>query len=153
MKDEQTRLAIEALKGAGCGVLAIHVESRIAHLEKTKESLCKALDSSGDSLIEAGERITVLEQDNQEQCRLNAMGAEREARLMARVKELEKDAARLEFLQTSNLDGEGLRYEVNCFVVDGQNQFTIYDEVKEGFVSGEWSSDFRAAIDTAMQKD
>lgn len=34
MKDEQTRLAVEALKAAGCGVLAIHVQSRIEALEK-----------------------------------------------------------------------------------------------------------------------
>lgn len=46
---------------------------------------------------QALERIAELEKDNLEQCRLNAMGSEREARLMARVKELEKDAARYRY--------------------------------------------------------
>lgn len=40
-----------------------YLQSRLESLEKTKESLCKALDEAGDSLIEAGAKIQSLEKD------------------------------------------------------------------------------------------
>lgn len=42
---------------------AKELQSRLESLEKTKESLCKALDEAGDSLIEAGAKIEALEKD------------------------------------------------------------------------------------------
>lgn len=39
------------------------MQSRLESLERTKESLCKALDEAGDSLIEVGGKIESLEND------------------------------------------------------------------------------------------
>lgn len=37
-----------------CAFTIKELQSRLKHLEKEKESLCKHLDAAGDSLIEAG---------------------------------------------------------------------------------------------------
>lgn len=123
-------------------------------------------DLAQDRIQEMQSRIKALEQFEsaykewsdktewvQQTAKPKELGKHRADVLRERIEALEKDAARLNFLQTTQEDGEGLRYEVNCFVVDGENQFTIYDEVKQGFISGEWSKDFRSAIDHAMQSE
>lgn len=104
--------------------------------ELTNEQRLVAALADAHKIIEQHCKIIAeLEQDNQEQCRLNAMGSEREARLMARVKELEKDASRIDWLEASE-EGHGF-----CHTEFGQYQHYAY----KGAV--------REAIDAAMQKD
>lgn len=83
-------MSIETMLGA-----TVEELRAIADDESLSGAYKDSLYTAADWVVAAIDRITSLEQDNQEQCRLNAMGAEREARLMARVKELEKDCCQL----------------------------------------------------------
>ncbi len=78
------------------------LKSRINELEQEKSA---AINSMNDALTES-----------EAQARLLGMGSEREARLMARVMELEKDAARYRWLRNENAyfpEEEMIRGEMN----------------------------------------
>lgn len=61
----------------------------------TPDAAAKAFwEALGDSMPADRKLVGELKAELAEQCRLHAMGSEREARLMARVAELERDAAR-----------------------------------------------------------
>ena len=58
--------------------------------------------------------------------------------------------ARLSLLTAIEDSGEGLRYEMNCLVINGVNTFNVYDGQTEEFISGNWNTDPIAAIDAAL---
>lgn len=53
---------------------------------------------ASEDVIELLDHIAQLQEEIQEQCRVNGMGAEREAGLLSKVSRLEKDAARYRWL-------------------------------------------------------
>ncbi len=68
-------------------------------------------DSATAAVLERAEKA---EAEVKEQCRLHAMGSEREAKLMARVAELERDAGRYRFLRKGDVTFEA--EDGPCFV-------------------------------------
>lgn len=93
MKDEQTRLAIEALKAAGCVALAIHVQSRIEALERFERAYKEWIDKT--------EWV-------QETAQQRELGKHRADVLRERIEALEKDAARYRWLREQHWSEKGM---------------------------------------------
>lgn len=73
-------------------------------LEKLREVMIGLRDqdynhsASPGEVLELLDHIAALEDEVKEQCRINGMGSEREAALLSKVAQLEKDAGRLDWL-------------------------------------------------------
>lgn len=87
------RSEVERLKGTINHNLseARTLEARHMALFEECELTKQRRDNAVSGMLDAREKLSQAEAEAQEQARLNGMGSEREARLMARVKELERE--------------------------------------------------------------
>lgn len=100
-------------------------ERTVAHMRDG----ARLQDSATAAVMERAEKA---EAEVQEQCRLLAMGSERESRLMARVAELERDAGRWNQLRT-------LMENAHAAFVSANEHRLSYEEIPpEGPVSIQW---------------
>ena len=88
-------------------------------------------DSATAAVLERAEKA---EAELAEQCRLHAMGSEREARLMARVAELERDAARwrkVEAMMVHQRCGPNFGWTIDT-LLDGDSPTDAIDAAMRG---------------------
>jgi len=70
--------------------IAVHIDDELRRLHEENLILTDSVQAKADRIDRLGEQVVKLHQEVQEQCRLNGMGSEREARLMAINQELLK---------------------------------------------------------------
>ena len=113
--------------------------------------------------FELAAHIRALEQEINEQSRLNGMGSEREARLMARVAELERENAALrEIKMDTELFAIAALANCEAVIMAGENQMRAHQGYAPAYVDstgfGEWGEKLRdemhsrAAIDAARKE-
>ena len=104
-----------------------------------------------------------LERELEEQLRLNGMGSEREARLMARVAELERENAALrEIKMDTELFAMAALANCEAVIMAGENQMRAHQGYAPAYVDGtgfgEWGEKLRdemhrrAALDAARKE-
>lgn len=69
------------------------------------------------------------------------------AELDAKTAALEIAEKRVNLMRAFETDGQGLRYSLECFVVNGVNIFAVYDEEDGAYISGD---DWKVSPDDAM---